>query len=168
MDRGVPCAIVVMGVSGSGKSTLGAALAVRLGCSFLEGDDFHSAASIAKMRDGHPLGDADRWPWLDRLGGAAAEAVARDGRAVVACSALKRSYRARLAAAVPARFVLLDIASAELTRRLTARTNHYMPALLLDSQLATLERPGDEEDALVLDATRPPDTLVGCVVEWIG
>jgi gluconokinase len=165
-----PQAIVVMGVSGSGKSTLAAALADRLGCPLLEGDAYHAAASIAKMEAGHALTDTDRWPWLDRLGGAIGTAVAARGMAVAACSALRRSYRERLALAAggPLRFVLLDTVPAEIARRLRTRPGHYMPASLLDSQLATLERPQPDEQALTLDAARPPDVLCAQVLAWMG
>jgi gluconokinase len=162
--------IILMGVSGSGKSTVGNCLAAAIGCSFLEGDDFHSPASIAKMRSGEPLDDADRWPWLDRLGAAMGLAVTRDGVAVAACSSLKRCYRLRLAkaAAVPLRFVLLDVPRADLERRLRARAAHYMPASLLDSQVAALERPDADECALTLDATAPCETLVDAILRWAG
>jgi gluconokinase len=161
-------AIVVMGVSGSGKSTLGAKLARRLGCPFLEGDAFHTDANVAKMRAGEPLGDAERWPWLDRLGAAIAAAVARDGQAVVACSALKRAYRDRLAeaAGVPLSFVMLDADREELDRRVRRRANHYMPASLLDSQLAVLERPGADEGALMLNARWPLGRLTDRAQHW--
>ncbi|WP_443024403.1 gluconokinase [Sphingomonas sp. Leaf34] len=165
--------LVVMGVSGSGKSTLAACLAERLGCPFLEGDSFHSATSVTKMRSGHPLEDGDRWPWLDRLGAAigdAASGAGHGGIAVAACSALKRVYRERLSAAsaVPLAFVLLETMPAEIARRLATREGHYMPASLLDSQLATLERPGPDEHALTLDAGRTPDALAADVVAWLG
>lgn len=167
--------IVVMGVSGSGKSTLAAHLAERLGCPLLEGDTFHAPASIAKMQSGHALDDADRWPWLDRVGAALGDAALEaqtehGGVAVAACSALKRSYRERLSAAsaVPLAFVLLDTAPAEIARRLATRAGHYMPASLLDSQLATLEPPAPDENALTLDAGRTPDALVADVLEWLG
>ena len=162
-------AIVVMGVSGSGKSTLAALLADRLGCPLIEGDEFHSAANVAKMAAGHPLDDADRWPWLDRVGQAVG-AAAQSGIAVAACSALKRRYRERLQAAsdVPLLFVLLDTEADELARRLTQRAGHYMPASLLDSQLATLERPAPGERALTLDAARTPDALCADVLAAIG
>nr|WP_260600473.1 gluconokinase [Sphingomonas sp. ZFBP2030] len=158
-----------MGVSGSGKSTLAACLAKRLGCPAIEGDDYHAAASIAKMRAGHPLDDADRWPWLYRLGGTIGAAVARDGIAVAACSALKRSYRERLAAAagVPLRFVLLDGTHDEIAARLATRTAHYMPATLLDSQFAALERPGADEDALILPASRSAEESCTDVLDWV-
>lgn len=165
-----PMAVVVMGVSGSGKSTLGAALAQSLGCRFLEGDAFHDADAVGKMAAGHPLTDDDRWPWLDRLGTAIGAAVTADGRVVAACSALRRSYRERLSAAVaaPVRFVLLDHDRGELLHRMAHRPGHYMPASLLDSQLATLERPAADECATTLDAAETPDTLVRTVLAWIG
>jgi gluconokinase len=158
-----------MGVSGSGKSTLGALLARRLGWPFLEGDAFHDAQAVAKMSAGQPLGDDDRWPWLDRLGLAAREAVISGGGVVAACSALKRSYRERLrrAIAAPTRFVLLDAGHAELLRRLGARSGHYMPASLLDSQLATLERPGPDEAVFTLDAAAPPERLCDLAQAWL-
>ncbi len=177
----VPHGVVVMGVSGSGKSTLAALLAQRIGCPLLEGDDYHADASIAKMRAGQPLDDADRWEWLDRLGeaigvAAAGEAGSRAGGtgagagiAVSACSALKRSYRDQLSAAshVPLRFILLETRQEELTRRLVARAGHYMPASLLESQLAILEPPGADECALTLEATTAPDALCNLALAWL-
>jgi gluconokinase len=162
-------AIIVMGVSGSGKSTLGALLAERLGCRFLEGDSFHDAANVAKMSAGQPLTDDDRWPWLDRLGAAIGDAAETDGRAVAACSALKRSYRERLhrAAGKPVAFLMLDADRDELTRRLNNRPGHYMPASLLSSQLDALERPGADEPALILDARRPPEELADAALAWL-
>lgn len=164
-----PLAIVVMGVSGSGKSTLGVALAQAIDCRFLEGDDFHSAEAIDKMRAGIPLTDADRWPWLDRLGHAIAGEVASQGITVAASSALKRVYRDRLRAAIPAPvcFVLMDADREELLRRLTARTRHYMPPSLLTSQLDTLERPGPDERAITLDARRPATALCEQTIAWL-
>src|ERR1043165_2693670 len=104
-----PLALIAMGVSGSGKSTLGKALADAVGCPFLEGDDFHSPESVQKMRAGTPLTDADRWPWLERLGRAIGTAVAEHGITVASCSSLKRIYRDRLreTIAIPVCFVLL-------------------------------------------------------------
>lgn len=164
-----PMAIVVMGVSGTGKSTLGALLADRLGAPFLEGDTFHSPANVAKMAAGAPLTDDDRWPWLDRLGAALGDAARGQGAAVAACSALRRAYRERLAAAagLPLRFVFLDTDRAEIAHRMRARSDHYMPASLLDSQLATLERPGTDEPALRLEASEPPATLAQRAGDWL-
>lgn len=158
-----------MGVSGSGKSTLGALLARRLDCPFLEGDDFHDEQAVAKMSAGQPLVDDDRWPWLDRLGLAIGEAVASGGRVVAACSALKRGYRERLRGVIlaPTRFVLLNASHDELLRRLTRRSGHYMPASLLDSQLATLERPGADEAICTLDAAAPPERLCDLAQAWL-
>ena len=163
-------AIIIMGVSGSGKSTLGAILAQWLGTPFLEGDAFHSAESIATMRAGTPLSDDERWPWLDRLGEAVAGAVAREGGAVVACSALKRAYRDRLmrATSTATRFVLPAVGQDELERRLSARADHYMPASLILSQLETLEMPGADEHALIIDGLRAPEMLCQEICEWLG
>lgn len=158
-----------MGVSGCGKSTLGAMLARQLGCSFLEGDAFHDARAVAKMRAGQPLDDDDRWPWLDRLGAAIAETLASEGQVVAACSALRRSYRDRLRDAIGGRtrFVLLDVSHAELLKRLTERSDHYMPASLLDSQLATLERPTAAEAVFTLEALDSPERLCATVRSWL-
>jgi gluconokinase len=165
-----PAAIIVMGVSGSGKSTLGGLLARALDCPFLEGDDFHDAAAVLKMSAGHPLADDDRWPWLDRLGRALGEALASERTAVAACSALRRSYRDRLRAAIatPTHFILLDPAPDELQRRLGHRTGHFMPASLLASQLATLERPGADEAATALASDGPPEQLCDAALAWLG
>jgi gluconokinase len=158
-----------MGVSGSGKSTLGALLARELDCPFLEGDDFHDPRAVAKMGAGVPLDDDDRWPWLDRLGLAVGEVLASRGGVVAACSALRRGYRERLRAAIgaPTRFVLLDASRDELLRRLTDRSGHYMPVSLLDSQLATLERPDPDEAVFRLDAGAAPEALCGIARAWL-
>jgi gluconokinase len=163
-------AIVVMGVSGTGKTTLATALSQALGCPMLEGDTYHSAANVAKMRAGEPLTDADRWPWLDHLGAALGDTARTRGRAVAACSALRRVYRERLAQASGLRpaFVLLELDHDAIARRMATRAGHYMPVTLLDSQLATLERPGADERALTLDSTRPPEALVAAVRAWLG
>jgi gluconokinase len=164
-----PLAIVVMGVSGSGKSTLGALIAARLGCAFLEGDAFHAPAAVAMMQAGHALSDADRWPWLDRIGTALASEVAAHGVAVAACSALKRAYRNRLAGCVPApmRFVLLDSDAETLHGRVTHRAGHFMPPSLLTSQMDTLQRPQHDEAALTLDARETPEQLVDAALQWL-
>lgn len=158
-----------MGVSGSGKSTVGALLADTLKCPFLEGDHFHAPAAIAKMRGGAPLTDNDRWPWLDRVGSAARDAVEEHGLVVVACSALRRSYRDRLRSAVsaPTRFILLDNHRDEICDRLQSRS-HFMPAALLDSQLATLERPTADEPATILISNVSPAQLCERIVDWLG
>lgn len=147
-----------MGVSGSGKTTLGAALAARLGCNFLDGDDYHPPENVAKMAAGTPLEDADRWPWLARLNALLREAQAADRSAVLACSALKSGYRKRLAEGVEdCRWVHLDAAPQVLRERLAARRHRYMPASLLESQLATLEAPAG---AVRIDVGEPVDACL--------
>lgn len=165
-----PQAIIVMGVAGSGKSTLGAALALAIGCPFREGDDFHAPEAIAKMRTGKPLGDDDRWPWLDRIAADVKLAVAHSGIAVAACSALKRAYRDRLRERIgfPVLFVLLQAQHDELKRRLTHRSGHYMPAGLLASQIDTLEPPEHDEPVIRLDAEQPPPVLRDQVLQYLG
>lgn len=150
--------VLVMGVSGCGKSTVGRRLADRLGAVFLEADEFHPPANVAKMRDGVPLTDEDRWPWLDALA-AAIDAAAADGDVVVACSALRRTYRERLLGRHRdgARIVHLHGSPELIAERLRARTGHYMPPSLLPTQIATLEAP---DDALVVDIAQPPEDLV--------
>lgn len=158
-----------MGVSGSGKSTLGASLAEALGTTFIEGDAFHDAAAVAKMRAGHPLTDADRWPWLDRLGAAIGKELRESGLVVAACSALRRCYRDRLARAIggPTRFILLDGSADDLRERVAHRAGHYMPSSLLDSQLATLEPPMPDEAATTLDAGASPEALRHAAMAWL-
>ena len=155
-------AVVVMGVSGSGKSTVGMGVAERLGVGFVDGDSLHSAESVAKMRAGTPLQDDDRWPWLDRVGACLADAVDWPRGVVVACSALKRSYRDRIRVAAPAvRFVFLDGDAALIGPRMATRSGHYMPSALLESQLRTLERPGaDETDVVRIDIAAEPQRIV--------
>ncbi|MFT4030657.1 MAG: gluconokinase [Protaetiibacter sp.] len=155
MDAVQPGSVVVAGVSGSGKSTVGALLAARLGVPFADGDALHPPANLAKMASGIPLDDADRWPWLDAVGERLAASPV-----VVACSALRRAYRDRLRAAAPgARFVLLDGSRELLEARMAARTDHFMPPALLDSQLATLERPDPDERVLVYDIAETPASI---------
>ena len=158
-----------MGVSGSGKSTLGAELARTLNCPFLEGDNFHSSEAIAKMRAGEPLTDDDRWPWLDRIALALENTTRTHDVVVASCSALRRVYRNRLRASleIPILFVLLNGNRDELWRRLTSRTDHYMPAGLLSSQLDALELPDADEAAITLDACLPPETLRDSVMSQL-
>lgn len=158
-------AIVVMGVSGCGKTTAGTALARRLRCKFIEGDDFHSDAARAKMASGAPLTDDDRWPWLDRLG-VRIGAEFRAGNAIVAsCSALKESYRQRLrsAAGIPLSFVWLHAPENILHARMRKRKNHYMPASLLHSQLAILEPPAGE-NVFAVDASVQTKEMIANVL----
>ena len=151
-----PTVIIVMGVSGCGKTTLGKTLAGRLDLPFIEGDDFHPPDNVSRMAAGIPLTDADRSPWLDTLA-AAIRHQAGDTGAVVTCSALKRQYRDRLRQGYGGRllFVLPVVGRDTLKQRLAARTGHYMPASLLDSQLSTLEEPGPDEFAVRVDGRLP-------------
>ena len=154
-------AIVVMGVSGCGKSTVAASLAKRLGWDFAEADTFHSAANIAKMRSGTALTDADRWPWLDAIARWIGAARAQGRPCLVACSALKRRYRERLAGGRDdVRFVYLKGGYDTVASRLAGRSGHYMPLSLLQSQYDTLEEPDPDENVLVLSIERPVDALV--------
>ncbi len=140
--------LVVMGVSGCGKSTVGQALATALGWRFLDADDFHPPANVAKMAAGLPLADDDRWPWLDRIAEELRAVLAAGGHAVLACSALREAYRERLRRAGDVRFVFLQGDEATIAARLAERTHKYMPPSLLPSQFATLEPP---TDAIVVD-----------------
>jgi gluconokinase len=144
--------LIVMGVTGSGKSTMGEALAQRLGWRFLDADDFHPEANVAKMAAGIPLTDDDRWPWLDRLAAILREADRAGTSVVLACSALRQAYRDRLAGAGAVCFVHLAGDQATIAARLATRTHRYMPATLLASQFATLEPPAD---AIVVDVRDP-------------
>lgn len=145
-----------MGVSGSGKSTIGGLLSAATGRPFLDGDDLHSAAAKAKMAAGVPLDDADRTPWLRAIGARLAEG---DG-VIVACSALKRAYRDILREAAPGTFFAHLSGSHELLEdRLDARKGHFMPESLLDSQLATLEPLGPDENGAVFDISQPSDVV---------
>jgi len=157
--------VVLMGVSGSGKTTVGRALAAELGWTFLDADDFHPAANVARMAAGVPLTDEDRWPWLDRVVAALHERRARGEHVVLACSALKEAYRARLAAAGDVRFVHLAGDRDVLAARLASRAGHYMPASLLDSQLATLEPPGN---AVPVDIRDPVHAQVDAIVRALA
>lgn len=149
--------LVLMGVSGCGKSSVGMALADRLGIAFVDGDDLHPAANVAKMRAGIALTDDDRWPWLDRV----AAVLAQDAPVIVACSALRRAYRDRLREGVGAPLSIVYLAGSRQTiaARMAARSGHFMPTALLDSQFATLEPP-DRAEALVIDIDRPLALLV--------
>lgn len=152
--------VVVMGVSGSGKSTVGSALADELEVPFVDADDLHPAASVAKMAAGHPLTDDDRWPWLARVASTLSEA--EGSGMVIACSALKRVYREAILAAEPAtRFVFLSGSRELLAERMSHRPGHFMPASLLDSQLATLEPLAADEPGVTvsLDSGAAPAEL---------
>ena len=165
-----PLVVVVTGVSGSGKSTVGAALAERLGWAFFDGDDYHPAANVDKMRRGIALDDDDRAPWLERLHDLVHTRVDMGAPAVLACSALKRSYRAILRAGLPhgtVRFAHLDVDPETLAARLGGRRGHYVPPSLLASQLATLELPTPDE-AVVVDANGSVAATVDQVIATLA
>lgn len=151
--------IVVMGVSGSGKTSVGEGLAKRLGLRFRDADEFHPPANIAKMSAGIPLTDADREPWLDAIGKALAQS---DGRLIVACSALRRSYRDRLlkTARRPVVFLWLDGSQETIAARMAERRHHFMPPSLLGSQFATLEPPDPDEPAVRVSIEPPLEQVV--------
>lgn len=156
--------IVVMGVSGSGKSTVGRRAAEVLGAAFVDGDDLHPAANVAKMASGVPLTDEDRAPWLDAVGRVLADA--RPEGMVVACSALKRAYRDRIRALAPATlFAELDGPVEVLAERVTGRPGHFMPPSLLASQLATLEPVEADERGMRLDVAESPDLLAATIAD---
>lgn len=150
--------VVVMGVAGCGKSTVGAAVAERLGAEFLDGDSLHPQSNIDKMASGTPLNDQDRAPWLAEIG---TRFAASNSALVIACSALKRSYRDIIRSGDPSVvFVHLQGARELLSERMNARPGHFMPASLLDSQLATLEPLQSDEAGLVVDIDQPVEKIV--------
>lgn len=157
-----PTALVVMGVSGCGKSRIGAAVAARLGWPLVEGDEFHSDTSRARMQRGVALTDADRADWLDRL---AAELSARPDGVVMTCSALKRAYRSRLRDARPGlRFAWLDLDLDAARERVAGRAEHFFPPALVATQFDALEAPHGEPGVQRIDARRAPDDAVGEIV----
>ena len=161
--------LIVMGVASSGKTSSGQAIARRLHAPFLDGDDFHPPANKEKMRAGTPLTDDDRWPWLSAL--ATALNVAADGKgvAVGACSALKRAYRDYLTAEAgePILFVFLEGSKELIASRIAARQHEFMPASLLDSQFATLEVPGADENVLTVPVALPVEAIAERVVKAV-
>jgi gluconokinase len=150
-----------MGVAGTGKSTVMAALAEGLGWATAEGDDFHSTASVAKMRAAQPLTDTDRWPWLDAIAAWIGERERAGENAIVSCSALRRAYRERLRRDhASVWFAHLAASTAVIEGRLERRRGHYMPPSLLASQLDTLEPLEPDEPGATLAADRDPATIV--------
>jgi gluconokinase len=149
--------IVLMGVTGSGKSTVGKLLAQQLGWKFFEGDDFHSPANIEKMRRGMPLNDDDRRPWLEAIRESIRQMIERSENAVIACSALKHSYRQMLRITGEVVFVYLKANIDTVRERLRNRTGHFMNPDLIQSQFDTLE---ESEQALRVDASLPPGEIV--------
>ncbi|MDF2114506.1 gluconokinase [Roseiarcaceae bacterium H3SJ34-1] len=156
-----PVIVIVMGVSGSGKTTVAKLLATALGCRFQEGDDLHPAANIEKMRSGTPLTDADRWPWLRTIAEDVDGCRARGESIVMTCSALKRSYRDVIIGDRPDVTLVYLMGSHDLIRRrMEARPAHFMPAALLDTQLATLEEPAADEHPITVDVSGQPAEIV--------
>lgn len=158
--------VVLMGVSGSGKTTIGRGFAEATGWAFEEGDRWHPPANIEKMRSGQPLGDADRWPWLDALAKAIGEWIGTDRPTILACSALKRAYRQRLSSGRPeVAFAYLKGTQDLVGSRVASRRHEYMPSTLLPSQFAALEEPAD---AIVLDIGDPPAVLISRLRDALG
>ena len=159
--------ILVMGVAGAGKTTIGRCLADELGWQFSDGDDFHPAANIEKMRQGQALTDADRQPWLERMHSAIVDRITRNQPAVLACSILKARYREIIEAGCNhhIRLVYLKGTMNVFRERLAHRVEHFMPQELLASQFAILEEPAD---ALVVNAALPPHEIVRQIRDQLG
>ncbi|MDF1791649.1 MAG: gluconokinase [Thalassobaculaceae bacterium] len=164
-----PIVIVLMGVSGVGKTTIGTLLADRLGWGYAEGDSYHPPANVEKMRAGTPLDDADRLPWLAAIAADIDRWRASGQGMIVACSALKRSYREILIGdRADVQLVRLAGDEALIRARMEMRTDHYMPASLLASQLATLEPPTADEGAITVDVTWTPEACAEHVLKHLG
>jgi len=158
-----------MGVSGSGKSTIATALAEHLGWTFEDGDRFHPASNVAKMSAGHPLTDEDRWPWLQAIANEIDRVCQSGGHVVIACSALKRTYRDLLVhGRNDVRIVFLDGSQALIAGRLASRKGHFMPPGLLDSQFKTLERPQADERPFTVSIDAPVEAIVGNIAAQLG
>jgi len=158
---GLPCALVLMGVSGSGKSTVADRLAEKLSWIYEDGDRFHPASNVAKMRAGHPLTDEDRWPWLQAIADEIDRACNAGQRLVIACSALKRAYRDVLVhGRNDVRIVFLNGTKELIASRLAQRRGHFMPAGLLDSQFKTLEPPGTDENPITVSIDASVESIV--------
>ncbi len=158
IPRGRSSILVIMGVSGSGKTTIGQLLSTELICSFIDGDDFHPSVNIKKMSSGEALTDEDRWPWLEILTDKIQEYIQQEQSMVLACSALKKSYREILCVERElVQFIYLKGNYATIVRRMQSRENHFMTKSLLQSQFATLEEP---EDAIVVDISPSPSEIL--------
>jgi gluconokinase len=166
MATSTPSRIVLMGVAGCGKSAVGAALAVCLNATYLDGDDLHPPENIEKMSRGEPLTDDDRWPWLTLIGQKLADP---DGTLILGCSALKRRYRDHIRdeAKRPVTFVHLSGTRDLITARMAARAGHFMPTSLIDSQFEALEPPAKDENAITVDISCSVDMVVDGVVEQL-
>ena len=164
-----PCALIVMGVSGSGKSTIAELLGKRLGWRFEDGDGFHPASNVEKMRAGHPLTDEDRWPWLQAIADEVDRICESGSHVVIACSALKRAYRDVL---IHGRkdigLVFLDGRQSLIAERMARRKNHFMPPALLQSQFATLEPPAGDEHPVIVDIDASVEAIVDDVLAQLA
>jgi gluconokinase len=149
--------VIIMGTTGSGKTTIGTLLAKRLGWEFVDADDFHPPANVEKMKHGIPLTDEDREPWLKALHDKIVEWIAEARNVVLACSALKQSYRDELRVGPDVKFVYLQGSYELFSQRVLARKGHFAKQDLLASQFATLEEP---RDAITVDAAPPPEKIV--------
>ena len=164
----IPCALIVMGVSGSGKSTIAERLAERLAWSYEDGDRFHPASNVAKMSAGQPLADDDRWPWLMAIADEIDRICLAGRHAVIACSALKRTYRDVLVhGRSDVRIVFLDGTQALIANRMAQRKGHFMPPGLLESQFETLERPGASENPVTVSIDASVDAVVDDIVRQL-
>lgn len=156
--------LVLMGVAGSGKTSVGEALSARMGIPYLDGDTLHPPGNIAKMSRGEPLTDADRWPWLARVG----QALAGQEALILGCSALRRSYRDRIRAEAGAViFVHLAGSRSVIAARMRQRGGHFMPVALLDSQFAALEPPAPEEHAVTVKVDQPLENVVNDILHQL-
>lgn len=157
--------LVIMGVAGCGKSSVGAALSEQLDIPYRDGDDLHSTEAVEKMRAGIPLDDDDRWPWLDRI----ADTLRSEAPLIIGCSALRRVYRDRIRAGAGGEVTFVHLAGDRdiIASRMASRAGHYMPLSLLDSQFATLEKPGPDE-AIEVTIDQPMANIVGEVLSNLG
>jgi gluconokinase len=158
-----------MGVSGSGKSTVADHLAIRIGWRYEDGDSFHPPSNVAKMHAGHPLTDEDRWPWLKAIAAEIDRSCKVHERAVIACSALKRTYRDILVhGREDVRIIFLNGTQDLIAERLAARKDHFMPVGLLASQFRTLEPPSMDERPITVAIDRPVETIVEDIVSQLN
>ena len=164
-----PLVIVLMGVSGCGKSTVGVELSRRLGWPFRDADSFHPPANIAKMSQGIPLTDADRWPWLDAIAQWIDGRLGRGAPGIVSCSALKRTYRQRIIGArAGVTLVYLQGDLGLIAARLAGRTGHFMPPALLASQFEALEEPQPEERPVIVSVAEAPARIAATIITQLG